>query len=91
MFQNQSSLTLSICRLDGDEFFIICPDTDHDSGMHIAALCMPTGDGVWHGSISIGLASRPPDMESHEDLIKAADKSAYEAKRGGRNCVRTIC
>jgi hemerythrin len=87
-----------VCRLGGDEFLIICPDTDQDGGMHIAelarkavsALRVSTGDGVWNGSISVGLAARSPDMESHEDLIKAADKSVYEAKRDGRNCVRII-
>jgi hemerythrin len=87
-----------VCRLGGDEFFIICPDTDQDGGMHIAELArkavselrIPTGDGVWNGSISIGLAARCPDMESHEDLIMAADKGVYAAKRDGKNCVRTI-
>lgn len=87
-----------VCRLGGDEFFIICPDTDQDGGMHIAELTrkavselrVPTGDGCWNGSISVGLAARGPDMESHEDLIKAADKSVYAAKKDGKNCVRSI-
>jgi len=87
-----------VCRLGGDEFFIICPDTDQDGAMHIAelarkavsALRVPTGDGVWNGSISIGLATRVPGMQDHESLIKSADKGVYAAKRDGKNCVRSI-
>ncbi len=87
-----------VCRLGGDEFFIICPDTDMDDGMILAeltrkavtALRVPTGDSAWHGSVSIGLAVRAPDMKNHEGLIKRADMSVYEAKRDGKNCVRTI-
>lgn len=87
-----------VCRLGGDEFLIICPDTEPDGAMHIAesvrksvsALRVPTGDRVWHGSISVGLATRAPGMKDHESLIKSADNSVYEAKRDGKNCVRTV-
>lgn len=87
-----------VCRLGGDEFFIICPNTDKEGGMHIAELTrkavselrVPTGEGFWHGSISIGVASRRPDMKGFEELIKAADKGVYAAKEDGKNCVRTV-
>jgi hemerythrin len=87
-----------VCRLGGDEFFIICPGTDNDGGMHIAELTckavselrVPTGDGVWHGSISIGVAALTPEVKTYEELIKAADKGVYAAKQAGKNCVRTI-
>ena len=87
-----------LCRLGGDEFLIICPNTDQDGAMYIAELackmvselCLQTGDGVWCGSVSVGVAARSPDMKNHEDLIKVADKSVYAAKRDGKNCVRTI-
>jgi hemerythrin len=87
-----------VCRLGGDEFLIICPDTDQDDGMILAeltrkavsALRVPTGDSAWHGSISVGLAARTPGMMDHGNLIKMADSSVYEAKRDGKNCVRTI-
>jgi diguanylate cyclase (GGDEF)-like protein len=87
-----------VCRLGGDEFFIICPNTDLEGGMHIAELTrkavsemrVPTGGEPWHGSICIGVACRSPDMKLYEDLIKMADKSVYAAKEAGKNCVRNV-
>jgi diguanylate cyclase (GGDEF)-like protein/hemerythrin-like metal-binding protein len=87
-----------VFRLGGDEFFIICPNTNIEGGMHIAELTrktiselrVPTGGKPWNGSISIGVASRLPDMKIYEELIKAADKGVYAAKKAGKNCVRTL-
>lgn len=87
-----------VCRLGGDEFFIICPNTEKEGGMHIAeltrkavsALRVATGGNPWHGSISLGVASRLPDMNSYEALIKEADKGVYIAKKSGKNCVGTV-
>ncbi len=87
-----------VCRLGGDEFFIICPNTNKDDGIFIgefiqktvSALRIPTGGKPWHGSISIGVASRSADMTSYEALVKAADKGVYAAKEDGKNCVRYI-
>jgi hemerythrin len=86
-----------VCRLGGDEFFIICPNTDKEGGMHIAELTrkavselrVPTGGEPWHGSISVGVASRLPDMTSYEELIKKSDQGVYAAKNAGKNCVRS--
>ena len=39
-------------------------------------------------TISIGVAERQNDQRSPEDVIKAADKALYGAKKAGRNCVR---
>ncbi len=85
-----------VCRLGGDEFLVICPDTDIEGGLHIAELTrnavskmrVPTGGEPWHGSISIGVASRTTEIKSYEELIKAADKGVYCAKEAGKNCVR---
>ena len=84
-------------RLGGDEFLIICPDTDLNGALIIAekmrcvvdAMRVPTGnDGVWKGSISVGVACRAEAMKGPDDLIKAADNGVYLAKEAGRNCVR---
>ena len=47
----------------------------------------PTGRGsrVLRLSISIGVARRQPDTESPQQVLTAADKALYRAKRTGRN------
>ena len=85
-----------VCRLGGDEFIIICPDTDKEGGMCVAGLThkavselrVPTGGEPWYGSISVGVAVRTPEMKNYEELILAADKGVYAAKQDGKNCVR---
>ena len=88
-----------VSRLGGDEFFVVCPNTDKEGGLVVAELLRKTvselrvstdGGGCWHGSISLGLAVRTPDMKSVDALLKAADDSLYEAKRAGKNRVRTV-
>lgn len=85
----------TVCRLGGDEFFVICADTPLDGAMklaetirgQVAALRVPAGKGEWRGSISVGVAARTAAMATLDDLIKAADQGVYVAKRNGRNCV----
>lgn len=87
-----------VCRLGGDEFFLIGTNTNLEGGIYAAEttrnalseLRVPTGGEPWHGSISIGVAVRTPEMTSYEELIKVADNSVYLAKKSGKNCVRSI-
>lgn len=85
-------------RLGGDEFLILCPDTDLNGALLAAekmrqavdAMRVPAGeDGHWKGSVSVGVATRAKNMNSPDDLIKAADNAVYLAKQAGRNCVRS--
>lgn len=83
------------CRLGGDEFLIICLNTNMDGALklaekiraEVASLRVAAGTGEWCGSVSIGVAARAPEMQNMDDLLKAADLGVYAAKRKGRNCV----
>lgn len=85
-----------VCRLGGDEFLVICPNTDLDGAHHIAELIhkhiaqleVEVEGGSWVGSISVGVAVKSDVMGKPEDLLKKADEKVYEAKKAGRNCVR---
>ncbi|WP_163338980.1 GGDEF domain-containing protein [Desulfopila sp. IMCC35008] len=86
-----------VCRMGGDEFLIICPNTPLEGALHIAELTrvniarlrVPAGEGFWSGSISVGVAANGNGISSIDDLLKAADDGVYMAKNDGRNCVRT--
>ncbi|MCF8169071.1 MAG: GGDEF domain-containing protein [Rhodoferax sp.] len=88
-----------VCRLGGDEFFIICANTPLEGAMLTAEkvrqkvdrLRVTAGAGVWKGSISVGVAVRTKTMQNADQLLKAADEGVYTAKRHGRNCVTTVC
>ncbi len=87
-----------VCRLGGDEFLIICAESDLTDTIAQAefllagvnSIFVKTGDGAWRGSASMGVASRTHTMHDMHDLIKMADNSVYEAKRAGKNCVRAL-
>jgi hemerythrin len=87
----------TVCRLGGDEFFVICPRTHLEGAAQlaekiraaVAALRVPAGSGEWCGSISIGVAERKAGMGNFEALIKVADENVYVAKKNGRNRVAT--
>ena len=85
-----------VCRLGGDEFLVICPNTALKGAMNVAELLRTVvaqlqvpvaGSGDWRGSISVGVAARTDTMAAPEDLIRAADEGVYLAKRNGRNRV----
>jgi len=83
------------CRLGGDEFLIILPNTDKQGAMNIAKnthariaiMKIKVIGGAWKGSISVGVAVKTESMKNLEELIKAADRGVYAAKDAGRNCV----
>jgi diguanylate cyclase (GGDEF)-like protein len=84
------------CRFGGEEFIIICPDTDGQTcaelgGRLLARLssrefCFTDKPEVV--TASFGVAQRHKSMASWNDMIMAADQALYEAKRSGRNCVK---
>lgn len=87
-----------VCRLGGDEFLIICPNTDREGALlvgqqlreTIAGLQIEVPGGFWMGSLSIGVGVKTARMKNPEDLIKLADRGVYAAKDAGKNCVRIV-
>ena len=67
----------TVCRLGGDEFLVICPCTDQAGAKQVAEslyqkvsnLNVLVGEGSWHGSISVGVATKTINIASYEDLL----------------------
>jgi len=85
-----------LCRIGGEEFLIICPNTDVTAAA-VAAERFRTavaGHKISHQqtdlaiTISLGVAERTETMTGSDDIISAADAALYVAKSSGRDCVR---
>ena len=83
-----------VCRLGGEEFLVICPDSEPDQAFQYAerlrqgvAASDLHGDAGpdFHLTVSIGLAHKKPELLNVEMLLQLADKHLYAAKKGGRN------
>jgi two-component system cell cycle response regulator len=85
-------------RYGGEEFAIICGETDLREAVVIAdriraaveaAPFMPDPTQSIPVTTSAGVACFPANGPQDVDLIRAADEALYEAKRSGRNRVMT--
>lgn len=82
-----------VCRMGGDEFLIICPESDLEGATKLANKVLATqqpfslnsGEICWHGGISIGIAQASVDMKSYDELLGLADEALYISKRDGGN------
>ncbi len=87
-----------VCRVGGDEFLVICPDTGLEAALacaervRVAVERVPIHAGTHklNASLSVGVAVREPGMRDPDDLIKGADRGVYVAKQRGRNKVGTV-
>ena len=89
-----------VCRVGGEEFTILLPDTDQAGALRIAEKVHAETSTLAIGSarigagsvtVSIGLASGMLDgaaITVPTDLYRLADGALYEAKEGGRNQTR---
>ena len=88
-----------LARYGGEEFVVVLPDTNLKGAMQIAHLLLQEMDVLHiphayssvtdYVTISLGVAACRPADPKHtaEDLLDKADRSLYEAKRLGRNCI----
>ncbi len=82
------------CRVGGEEFAFILPETAKTDAMTFAERIrrgvessIQAPDGARPLTVSIGLAAFPDDGKTPEDILKASDEALYESKRAGRNRV----
>ncbi|QHD02353.1 GGDEF domain-containing protein [Pseudomonas sp. S04] len=79
------------CRLGGEEFMVLCPDTDGQHAYHLAvelwqSLRTTPIDGLGTVTGSFGIASWRPG-EGADALLLRADSGVYAAKQAGRDRV----
>lgn len=86
-----------VCRYGGEEFLVICPDTDAQAAVqcaerlrtNVAAQGLRLQDGGEHKmTVSIGVAEKNESINTLEALLIHSDNNLYAAKEAGRN--RTI-
>jgi diguanylate cyclase (GGDEF)-like protein len=85
--------TDAVARFGGEEFVIMCEETDRDGAMLLAErireelqrTMFQTPKGELSVTCSLGVATFPDAGEDWETLFKAADEALYVSKRSGRN------
>jgi len=85
-----------VCRLGGEEFLVLLPETGMDGAMlkaetlreEVEKLCLKlSGDIELRFTISSGVSEVLMDEENFELAMNRADNALYEAKESGRNKV----
>jgi diguanylate cyclase (GGDEF)-like protein len=87
-----SSRSFSIVtRYGGDEFAVLLVNTPKAGALKYAQRIKDVVERhrFVHGplTVSVGIASLPEDVMSSDDLVPAADRALYSAKRLGRNVI----
>jgi diguanylate cyclase (GGDEF)-like protein len=82
-------------RYGGEEFTLVLPETGRTGAVAaaerlrraVSALPFVVRDRELKVTVSIGVSSLTPGVQSHEALLDAADRALYVAKRDGRDRV----
>ena len=88
--------TDAVFRIGGEEFLLILPDAELDEAVsrveglraQLAASPLPTRAGALSVTLSAGVALWPNHGHTLEELMQAADRALYQAKRDGRDRVQ---
>jgi diguanylate cyclase (GGDEF)-like protein len=82
------------CRVGGEEFAFILPETGKADGLVFAERfrrrvesSVMAPDSLNPITVSVGLAAFPADGRNPDEIVWAADEALYESKRAGRNRV----
>ncbi|MCA9596495.1 MAG: diguanylate cyclase [Myxococcales bacterium] len=82
-------------RFGGEEFVIVCEETDSDGAALLAerirseieSTTFHSDAGALRVTCSVGVATAPQAGTDWDSLFKATDEALYASKRGGRNRV----
>ncbi len=87
-----------VFRYGGDEFTVLLPGSDTAGALAAAGRIRAALDRIpvparmrprWRTTASIGIATFPADGTSAHEILLAADRACFVAKRGGRDRVAT--
>ena len=82
----------TVARYGGEEFVVLLPDASREQALLAAEKLRATVGESCRGfeapqTISIGLATFPDDASTFAELLDAADRALFQAKRAGRDRV----
>lgn len=92
IFKHNCRKTDTIGRWGGEEFLILCPETNISEAYNVAENIRSIVEQhlftmIDRVTISAGIGGSFPDMIDIYDIIKKADENLYRAKQTGRNKV----
>ncbi len=87
-----------VARYGGEEFVCLLFGSNLQQGLEVGERLRATIEAhqfMWDGNtlpitISVGVATKEPQMTSWEELFDRADSALYASKNGGRNRVSTL-